>query len=92
MEQVKHEQTQILGMLNGLNTKLDANTELPGFFDTPDDLKFPLDTTEDVEHFETWLAEATNSGSKHNLVFNNILHLCCRFQYNLCTPTYPKHR
>ncbi|XP_026791401.3 uncharacterized protein si:ch211-86h15.1 [Pangasianodon hypophthalmus] len=68
MEQVKHEQTQILGMLNGLNTKLDANTELQSFFDTPEDLKFPLDTIEDVEHFEAWLAEATNAGSKNNLI------------------------
>ncbi|XP_017306359.2 uncharacterized protein si:ch211-86h15.1 [Ictalurus punctatus] len=68
MEQVKHEQTQILGMLNGLNTKLDANTELQGFFDTPKDLKFPLDTIEDVEHFEAWLAEAANTGSKNNLI------------------------
>lgn len=87
MEQVKHEQTQILGMLSGLNTKLDANTELQGFFDTPKDLKFPLDTIEDVEHFEAWLAEAANTGSKNNLVFNNIFHLCCRFQCNVCIKT-----
>ncbi|XP_046730723.1 uncharacterized protein si:ch211-86h15.1 [Silurus meridionalis] len=68
LEQVKHEQTQIVGMLNGLSTKMHANTEPQGFFATPEDLKFPLDTTEEVEHFEAWLAEETNAGSKNNLI------------------------
>ena len=67
LEHMKHQQAQMLSMINHLAAKIDGNERVcPS--EMPVDVCFPLETLGDVDDFEAWLQEECNAAAKKNMV------------------------
>lgn len=64
LEYNKHQLNQLIAMVNVNAGRM--NREGPA--EMPEDIQFPLQSVEEVRHFEEWLREPANSSRKRNLV------------------------